>query len=248
MDRYVDNWNLMAFDYQGGGFSNFTGHLNNVFESKSNPRSTNGWVVEENRFMPFNTKQAIDFYKANVASPRKIHLGFPLYGRSFANVVDLSKNGRGMGQKFNGSGEGSFEPGVLDYKSLPQNGSKVYTDKETLSSWSWDPVKKQLVTFDNPKAAIWKTDYLKKEGLGGAWWWESSGDRAIGSDKSLVSTVSFIVCMVGVHRMLTRYDRSSRNLVAQRASGRAGTIFTTLNRNITTFAALRPTQLLYRCF
>lgn len=179
----------MAFDYQGPGFSNFTGHLSNVYASKTNPKSTNGWVTEKEEFMPFNTKEAIDYYKANVASPSKIQLGMPLYGRSFANVVDLSKDGRAMGQLFNGSGEGTWEAGVLDYKVLPQNGTKVYTNKEVLASWTWDPIKKQVVTFDTPKVAVWKTDYLKNEGLGGAWWWDSSGDRAITSDKSLVSTV-----------------------------------------------------------
>jgi chitinase len=190
MDHYVDNWNLMAFDYQGPGFSNFTGHLSNVYASKTNSKSTDGWNAEKREFVPFNTKAAIDYYKANVASPTKIILGMPLYGRSFANVVDLSKDGRGMGQRFNGSGEGTWEPGTLDYKVLPLNGSKVYTDKETLTSWSWDEKKMELVTFDTPKVAVSKTDYLKKEGLGGAWWWESSGDHTITSDKSIISTVS----------------------------------------------------------
>ena len=113
----------------------------------------------------------------------------PLYGRSFANVVDLSKEQRGMGQKFNGSGEGTWEPGTLDYKVLPQNGTKLYHDKEVLGAWTWDAVKKQLVTFDTPKVALWKTDYLIEQGLGGAWWWESSGDLPITSDKSIVANV-----------------------------------------------------------
>jgi chitinase len=189
MDPYVDNWNLMAFDYQGGGFSNFTGHLSNVYPSMTNPKSTNGWQATKQDFTAFNTKRAIDYYKANVASSNKIQLGMPLYGRSFANVVDLSKDKRALGQKFNGSGEGTFEPGTLDYKVLPQEGAKVYHSTEVLASWSWDPIKKQVVSFDTPKVARWKTDFLKAEGLGGAWWWESSGDRAIGDDKSLVSTV-----------------------------------------------------------
>ncbi|KAH5715069.1 chitinase [Parastagonospora nodorum] len=189
MDQCVDNWNLMAFDYQGGGFSNFTGHQSNVYASKTNPKTTDGWDSVLGKFMPFNTKEAIDYYKANVASPCKIVLGMPLYGRSFGNVVDLSKDQRGLGQKFNGSGEGTWEPGTLDYKFLPLNGSKVYQDKETLSSWSWDPVKKEVVSFDTPKTAVWKTDFLKSEGLGGAWWWDSSSDLPITNDKSIISTV-----------------------------------------------------------
>lgn len=179
----------MAFDYQGGGFSNFTGHQSNVYPSTTDSKTTNGWDSVTQKFTPFNTKQAIDYFKANVASPCKIVLGMPLYGRSFGNVVDLSKDQRGLGQKFNGSGDGTWEPGTLDYKVLPLNGSKVYHDQETLSSWSWDPVKKEVVSFDTPKTAIWKTDFLKTERLGGAWWWDSSSDLPISNDKSIISTV-----------------------------------------------------------
>ncbi|KAF1978144.1 hypothetical protein BU23DRAFT_654588 [Bimuria novae-zelandiae CBS 107.79] len=188
LDPLIDNWNLMAFDYQGPGFSNFTGHLSNVYPSSTNPKTTNGWNSETQDFVPFNTKDAVDYYKTK-ATPSKIQLGMPLYGRSFANVVDLSKNQRGMGQKFNGSGEGTWEAGTLDYKVLPQNGTKLYHDKEVLGAWTWDAAKKQLVTFDTPEVAVWKADYLMAEGLGGAWWWDSSGDYPVSSKKSIVSAV-----------------------------------------------------------
>ncbi|KZM22263.1 Chitinase [Ascochyta rabiei] len=170
MDPYVDDWNLMAFDYMGPGFSNFTGHLSNVHPSKSNPVTTD-----------FNTVQAVDYYKKHISSPRKIILGMPMYGRSFANT-------NGLGQKFNGSGDGTWEAGVLDYKVLPLNGSTVYTDKKVIASWSYDNKTKQLVSFDTPEVQTLKAKYLKKEKLGGAWWWDSSSDRT--DDKSLVGTVS----------------------------------------------------------
>lgn len=164
------SWHLMAFDYQGPGFSNFTGHLSNVYESKSNPIATD-----------FNTAQAIDHYKSQISSSRKIVLGMPLYGRSFANTA-------GLGQKFNGSGDGTWEAGVLDYKALPLNGSTVFTDKKVIASWSYDNKTRQLVSFDTPEVQKLKAKYLKKEKLGGAWWWDSSSDRT--DDKSLVGTVS----------------------------------------------------------
>lgn len=170
MDPYIDTWNLMAFDYMGPGFSNVTGHLSNVYPSKSDPTTTD-----------FNTAQAIDYYKSQISSPSKIILGMPLYGRSFANT-------NGLGQKFNGSGDGTWEAGVLDYKALPLNGSTVHTDKNVVASWSYDKKTRQLVSFDTPEVQTLKAKYLKKEKLGGAWWWDSSSDRT--DDKSLVSTVS----------------------------------------------------------
>lgn len=170
IDPYITDWKLMAFDYMGPGFSNFTGHLSNVYASKSNPRTTD-----------FNTAQAVDYYKSQVSSSRKIILGLPLYGRSYANT-------NGLGQRFNGSGDGTWEAGVLDYKALPLNGSTVYTDKKTVASWSYDNKTRQLVSFDTPQVQTLKAKYLQNEKLGGAWWWDSSSDRT--DDKSLVSTVS----------------------------------------------------------
>jgi hypothetical protein len=199
----IDEWNLMAFDYQGGGFSNFTGHQSNVFLDPKNPKTTNGWVVEDDGFRPVSTELAVNYYKANVASPAKIILGLPLYGRSFGSVVDMSKEQRGLGQRFNGTGEGTWEPGVLDSKDLPQNGSKVYTNDEIIASWSWDPVKKQFVSFDTPKVASWKTEWAMKQGLGGMWFWESSGDRNIKDDKSNVATVCYVLGLVYVLKILT---------------------------------------------
>ena len=170
MDPYIDDWQLMAFDYMGPGFSNITGHLSNIYASKSNPVTTD-----------FNTAQAIDYYKSQVSSSRKIILGMPLYGRSFANT-------NGLGQRFNGSGDGTWEAGVLDYKALPPNGSTVYTNKKVVASWSYDNKTRQLVSFDTPEVQRLKAKYLEREKLGGAWWWDSSSDRT--DDKSLVGTVS----------------------------------------------------------
>ncbi|KAF3036842.1 hypothetical protein E8E12_007594 [Didymella heteroderae] len=194
MDPHVSTWNLMAFDYMGPGFSNYTGHLSNVYPSESNPRSTD-----------FNTVQAIQHYSSKIASPRKIILGMPLYGRSFANTD-------GLGQKFNGSGDGTWEAGVLDYKALPLNGSTVYIDKKAAASWSYDNKTHQFVSFDTPEIQTIKAKYLKKQKLGGAWWWDSSSDRI--DDKSLVSTVSKALGGVqalqlsqnNLHYPLSKYD------------------------------------------
>lgn len=170
MDPYIDVWNLMAFDYQGPGFSNYTGHNANVYPSKQDPKTTD-----------FNTEQAIKYYKKNVASPNKIILGLPMYGRSFANTT-------GLGQKFSGAGTGTFEAGVLDYKVLPLANSTVYTDRKLMASWSYNKQTKEFVTFDTPEVQTLKARYLQKENLGGAWWWDSSSDRT--DDKSLITTVS----------------------------------------------------------
>lgn len=231
LDAYVDAWKIMAFDYQAGGTSNFTGHQSNLYPSVINPKTTDGWVVEEDRFRPFNTKQAIEYYKANVASSHKIQLGLPLYGRTFANVVDLSKEKNGLGQKFNGSGEGTYEPGTVEQKALPLNGTKIYHDKETFSSWGWDAIKKQFVSYDTLKMSVWKSEYIQEQGLGGAWFWESSGDFPATDPRSSLRTVvkalggeqSFRISQNNLYYPRSKYDniRNAQNVTMAIAPVRA---------------------------
>jgi chitinase len=34
-----------------------------------------------------------------------------------------------------------------------------------------------MITYDNPASSAAKVNYIQQRGLGGAMWWESSGDR-----------------------------------------------------------------------
>lgn len=168
MDRYLDFWNLMAYDY-AGSWDQRAGHQANLFPSKSHPECT-----------PFSTTAALDYYAKHGVSPSKMVLGMPLYGRAFTST-------KGPGHIYSGCGEGSWEQGVWDYKALPKPGSQEYHDSKIGASWSYCGSTQTMISYDTVKQVEQKAKFVRDYGLGGGMWWESSGDKACGQG-SLVET------------------------------------------------------------
>ncbi|KAF2214352.1 glycoside hydrolase family 18 protein [Cercospora zeae-maydis SCOH1-5] len=163
MTPYVDFINLMAYDY-AGSFSNFSGHAQNFYPSLDNPRSTN-----------FSTAAALQYYLNETGwSPHKLTLGMPLYGHSFANTS-------GPGQAFSSATDGSWEAGLWDYKALAGNASfgEGHADENIVASWAYNSSTCYMVSYDTPEIARKKAEYVKDLCLGGAMWWELSGDAAV---------------------------------------------------------------------
>lgn len=59
-------------------------------------------------------------------------------------------------------------------------------DQNLGASWSYDPVKKEMISFDDEAVAKWKGQYIKRENLGGSMFWELSGDK--GSSRTGMET------------------------------------------------------------
>lgn len=59
---------------------------------------------------------------------------------------------------------------------MPREGATEYWDDVAKASYSYDPVKKILNSYDTPKSIQEKCKYVWEKGLAGVIVWESSGD------------------------------------------------------------------------
>lgn len=168
MDQYLDFWNLMAYDF-AGSWDQTSGHQANLYKSAQNPAAT-----------PFSTDEAVKYYESQGVRRDKVVLGMPIYGRAFEGTD-------GLGKPYSGVGEGTWENGVFDYKKLPLDGCNEILDEESGATYCYDASRKKLVTYDTPEMARRKAEWIKRQGLGGGMWWESSADKK--GDQSLIGIV-----------------------------------------------------------
>ncbi|BGP39805.1 Chitinase 4 [Rhodotorula kratochvilovae] len=169
MDQYLSFWNLMAYDY-AGSWDSKANHQANIFGATPDALSTDRAI----RFFTDPTKGGV--------RPEKLVLGIPLYGRSFLNTD-------GPGMSFSGVGPGSWEAGSYDYKALPLPGANESFDPSLVAAACFNPAKREWVSYDTPASAAAKAEFLTVNGLGGAMYWELSGDRPASSGASLVHIV-----------------------------------------------------------
>ncbi|CAG8546191.1 656_t:CDS:2 [Ambispora gerdemannii] len=162
MNKYVDIFNLMTYDFSGE-WEQPADHQANLYGDGLS-----------------GDQAVMDYIKAGV-DPAKITLGVPMYGRSFENTD-------GAGKNYSDTGEGQWEPGMWDYKSLPKKGSKEFYDKKVVASYSYDKKTREFISYDNPRVVKEKCKYLKNKKLGGIMFWELDGDFPTSHSRSLLRT------------------------------------------------------------
>ncbi|KAI7857679.1 chitinase [Circinella umbellata] len=164
MEPYVDLFYLMSYDF-AGSWDKTTGHQAAMYGGA------------------LNGHQAVTDYMQMGVPPHKLVLGLPVYGRGFSNTSNTP------GAPFNDIPEGTWEKGMFDYKHLPMPGATEYIDEQHMASWSYDPAKRELISYDTPAVIQAKCEYIKQAKLGGAMFWELSADHKGEHPRSLLNTV-----------------------------------------------------------
>lgn len=63
---------------------------------------------------------------------------------------------------------GTWDAGQYDYKALPFPNATVHDDLEAIASYSYDPAKRQLITYDTPAIATLKAIWTITQGYRGS--------------------------------------------------------------------------------
>ncbi|MET8170884.1 glycoside hydrolase family 18 chitinase [Streptomyces clavifer] len=157
---YFDWYNVMTYDFFG------------AWEAKGptaphSPLTSYSGVPKEG----FNSAAAIAKLKAKGVPAKKLLLGIGFYGRGWTGVTQAAPGGTATG-----AAQGTYEAGIEDYKvlknSCPATGTVAGTAYAHCGTNWW--------SYDNPATITSKMAWANNQGLGGAFFWEFSGDTANG--------------------------------------------------------------------
>ncbi|MFD0140148.1 glycosyl hydrolase family 18 protein [Streptomyces sp. NPDC127159] len=164
---YVNWYNVMTYDFFGAFDAQGPTAPHSPLTSYSGiPRAG------------YTTADAIAKYKAAGVPAGKLLIGIGFYGRGWTGVTQDAPGGTATG-----AAPGTYEPGIEDYKvlktSCPVTGTIAGTAYAHCGSNWW--------SYDTPATIGTKMAWAKTQGLGGAFFWEFSGDTSNGE---LVSAIN----------------------------------------------------------
>jgi chitinase len=165
--QYVDWYNVMTYDFFGA--FNAQGPT-----APHSPLTSYSGIPTPG----FTTADAIAKFKAKGVPASKLLIGIGFYGRGWTGVTQDAPGGTATGPA-----AGTYEQGIEDYKvlktSCPATGTIAGTAYAHCGSNWW--------SYDTPATIGTKMAWAKNQGLGGAFFWEFSGDTSNGE---LVSAIN----------------------------------------------------------
>ncbi|MDQ0833450.1 chitinase [Streptomyces achromogenes] len=165
--NYVNWYNVMTYDFFGAFDADGP-------TAPHSPLTTYNGIPQAG----FTTADAMAKFKAKGVPASKLLIGIGFYGRGWTGVTQAAPGGTATGPA-----AGTYEQGIEDYKvlktSCPANGAIAGTAYAFCGNNWW--------SYDTPATIAGKMTWAKNQGLGGAFFWEFSGDTGNGE---LVSAIN----------------------------------------------------------
>lgn len=167
----LDYINVMTYDFHGA-FEPRTNHHSALYDSPADP-STGDVAL-------YNSNDALQAFLDRGVPSAKLNIGIGFYGRGWTGVPNVNN---GLYQS-GSAAPGTYEAGIEDYKVLKNFAGTSHTDNVAKAHWKYNGTT--FWSYDSPAIITEKMSYAKVQGLGGAFFWEFSGD----AQGELVNTIS----------------------------------------------------------
>jgi chitinase len=165
--QYVDWYNVMTYDFFGAFDADGPTAPHSPLTSYSGIPTPG-----------FTTADAIAKFKSKGVPAGKLLIGIGFYGRGWTGVTQDAPGGSATGPA-----QGTYEQGIEDYKvlknSCPATGTVAGTAYAHCGTNWW--------SYDTPATIGTKMSWAKGQSLGGAFFWDFSGDTGNGE---LVSAIN----------------------------------------------------------
>ncbi len=156
LHEYLDFMNVMTYD-MAGSWASKAGHHAPLFASPAGGPSTEAYV-----------KQHLE---AGIP-PEKIVVGVPFYARGFTGATAAND---GLDQPYEKYGPG-YSWWQLSSEVIGKQGFVRKWDETAHAPFLWNPETRTFITYDDPESLREKTEFVKKNRLGGIMYWEHSHD------------------------------------------------------------------------
>ncbi|NUP23349.1 MAG: glycoside hydrolase family 18 protein [Streptomyces sp.] len=158
--RYVDWYNPMTYDYFGAWAA--TGPT-----APHSPLQSYPGIPQQG----YNTAATIAKLKGLGVPSSKLLLGIGFYGRGWTGVTQAAPGGTATGPA-----KGTYEDGFEDYKVL----KRTCPATGTVGGTAYAKCGDDWWSYDTPATIATKMRFKDRQGLGGTFFWELSGDTANG--------------------------------------------------------------------
>lgn len=169
----LDFVNVMTYDITGSGTSGLTGLNAALREAPEDPREP-----EQRKFQ--NIDGTVRTFLDEGVPAEKLVVGMPFYGRGYTGVGD--RHG-GLFQPFTGETSAKYHQIARDYLASFER----HWHEEAGVPWLYNRERQEMLTYDDPESIGGKAAYIVEHGLGGAMFWELTGDD---DDLSLLTAIS----------------------------------------------------------
>ncbi|MFE3599097.1 glycosyl hydrolase family 18 protein [Streptomyces sp. NPDC059096] len=158
--QYMDWFNVMTYDFFGAFAAQGP-------TAPHSPLTSYPGIPQAG----FNSADAIAKFKAQGVPAKKLLLGIGFYGRGWTGVTQSAPGGTATG-----AAPGTYEAGIEDYKVLkntcPATGTVGGTAYAHCGTNWW--------SYDTPATIASKMSWANQQSLGGAFFWDFTGDTANG--------------------------------------------------------------------